>query len=1019
MVATSGPIAAALGVLPDEVRPVRSMFITAALLGLSLVFFYGGANALFLTRFDSDSLAWVYLANGLVTILIGIFYGAAGRRWGATRLLIGSGIIMAASILGMWGWSVVADGDAVAFALATWFRVLFIFAVLGLWELASAMFDVRQSKRVLPAIALGVMLAFMVGGGATGLVAAAVGTPGLVLVAAAFMAAHTASLVVLLRKPDVAEAVAESSQEVPAGPAEILGNRFARRLGEMRTVTILLIYLTEFVFYQQAAAAFTNEDDLAGFLGGFLAINTFIMVIVAGVIAGRYISRFGVRVGLATYPFGVGLVAIVGGLWGTFVGTTGFFFPIATVVYGLGQVLANGIETPVGALMFQPLPAARRMPIRVAVDGWLGSVALILVSIVLLIVQALPTNAAAPLMWVIVAVSAWGVYLASVLFDHYRRLLREATTVGFRDRGESGRQIGFGVLPTITRLLDDGHDDDADSSSAIIDALGRNEPDLVEIGVRAAEHHVLSGGTDAGLVTALRSVAGRGDLAVELRTDAVFALADRDVAAARSLASQHGLASASLVLALNSSDPESAEVELVRWASSSDPDERERAGRALRSVAATSPTVAQSLCALIGDSDPKVALAALDAACHHPSTAATTASLEAGRRRRLRTATTKTLQHAAGDDLDLILEAIPAVDGDYGAALTAQVVPALTRRPTVINAFVQRAATAKARAAGFAAIRRADIMAPASIQRMIRDDVEVAAAAVGAWRDLAALDDQPMVRLLRLALVDEYTHRRRVVLAALRIDHDADRIDDIETILGRTSRGALVDSDRANAIEGLDVLLAPPLKRIVVPLLEPPTIIDAVRDGHVIDDPQPPDQRLTTLASDERFAPLVRRLADAADPATGNPATINDGDDMTELIDRVLALRAVDIFAGLPIEIATELAERATERTVAEGESILVAGSVGRELYAVIEGSADVMNDGGVAAQLEAGTIVGELALLDPAPRNATVTATSPCRVLVIERDTLLDLAEQRPQVMVEIARVLAGRLRADGASQV
>ena len=72
----------------------------------------------------------------------------------------------------------------------------------------------------------------------------------------------------------------------------------------MKSVTILLLYVTEFVFYEQAAGTFRTEESLAGFLGLFFGAMTMVMVLVTGLFSGRYISRFGIRAATLTLPVG-------------------------------------------------------------------------------------------------------------------------------------------------------------------------------------------------------------------------------------------------------------------------------------------------------------------------------------------------------------------------------------------------------------------------------------------------------------------------------------------------------------------------------------------------------------------------------------------------------------------------------------------------------------------------------------------------------------------------------------------
>jgi CRP-like cAMP-binding protein len=81
------------------------------------------------------------------------------------------------------------------------------------------------------------------------------------------------------------------------------------------------------------------------------------------------------------------------------------------------------------------------------------------------------------------------------------------------------------------------------------------------------------------------------------------------------------------------------------------------------------------------------------------------------------------------------------------------------------------------------------------------------------------------------------------------------------------------------------------------------------------------------------------------------------------------------------------LASNITERDVASGEAIIREGEPGTEFYVIADGATDVTRGGKVVAQLGQGDFFGELALLDPAPRGATVTASAPTNVLVLSQE--------------------------------
>ena len=60
-----------------------------------------------------------------------------------------------------------------------------------------------------------------------------------------------------------------------------------------------------------------------------------------------------------------------------------------------------------------------------------------------------------------------------------------------------------------------------------------------------------------------------------------------------------------------------------------------------------------------------------------------------------------------------------------------------------------------------------------------------------------------------------------------------------------------------------------------------------------------------------------------------------------------------------------------------------------------------------------AGSVVGELALLDPAPRSADLVATGDTDLLILDRATLFDLMGRRPEVAADIVTMLVRRIRA------
>jgi glucose-6-phosphate 1-dehydrogenase len=74
-------------------------------------------------------------------------------------------------------------------------------------------------------------------------------------------------------------------------------------------------------------------------------------------------------------------------------------------------------------------------------------------------------------------------------------------------------------------------------------------------------------------------------------------------------------------------------------------------------------------------------------------------------------------------------------------------------------------------------------------------------------------------------------------------------------------------------------------------------------------------------------------------------------------------------------------------RMVAAGETIIRKGDIGREMYLLVRGEVEVLNDsGGVMKVLKDGDFFGEIALLMSTPRVANVRARTSCDLFVLDK---------------------------------
>jgi CRP/FNR family transcriptional regulator, cyclic AMP receptor protein len=129
---------------------------------------------------------------------------------------------------------------------------------------------------------------------------------------------------------------------------------------------------------------------------------------------------------------------------------------------------------------------------------------------------------------------------------------------------------------------------------------------------------------------------------------------------------------------------------------------------------------------------------------------------------------------------------------------------------------------------------------------------------------------------------------------------------------------------------------------------------------------------------------------------------------------KVELLKRTPLFSGCSKAELGALATMADELDLREGTVLTREGKPGREFFVLIEGTVAVTRDGKTIAELGAGDWFGEISLLTQTPRTATVTATSPLRVLVVTDRAFRRVVEAMPSIALKVLEKVGERLGHD-----
>jgi hypothetical protein len=252
------------------------------------------------------------------------------------------------------------------------------------------------------------------------------------------------------------------------------------------------------------------------------------------------------------------------------------------------------------------------------------------------------------------------------------------------------------------------------------------------------------------------------------------------------------------------------------------------------------------------------------------------------------------------------------------------------------------------------------------------------------------LNGDERTRLLADSLYD--AAQRYAVFALHAIGLLGDRAALTTAIENLTSREP---NQRANAIETLESIGDQEIVKPLLAMWETSDALAAPASAHVTELLNDPDDWLRACAT------LV--LSGGVDMHTLPTLT---------LMERVLFLRRVSLFAELaPIDLK-HIATLAGERLFHAGDLIAQQGEPGDEMFIIVSGRVAVREGTADRSERAAGDVVGEMSIITHEPRLASLIAVEPVRVLSLDRRAFEGMLRDRPEISLAVMRVLIARLK-------
>lgn len=254
-------------------------------------------------------------------------------------------------------------------------------------------------------------------------------------------------------------------------------------------------------------------------------------------------------------------------------------------------------------------------------------------------------------------------------------------------------------------------------------------------------------------------------------------------------------------------------------------------------------------------------------------------------------------------------------------------------------------------------------------------------------------------------LAGEIALRFEVMLAKERLMRQLKRFssEQVGPVVGASAAAevAQIIADRAHAVETALGALAkqyPAYATMVRELLVERLALSVEEAEYKV-------QRDQSLISEEVFESLEGDRMKRVRALSRRPA-LDLGLEITDMIGRV------PLFAGLSEKGRIEVARLLHSELAVQGERIIRAGTIGREMYFIVSGAVEVVVPG-EPVRLKEGDFFGEVALVTSRPRNADVVAVGYCELLVLRKRDLDALLAQQPDLRDQMEQRAMSRIGA------
>ena len=365
----------------------RKVLLLALYLFLAVSTFITGRisrDSLFLSVFQKEHLAYMYISVALMVPLPAYLYARIADRFRRDRLLI-TALLITVVGMGICRLLLHTGKSWVFVVLYNFVEVYGTFLILQFWTFAGDLFSSREAKRLFPFIGAGSVVAGIVCGVAISAIVPIVGTENLLFLQMLLLlgGAGVIGRVGSMERTRLQEAVLVKQVRkqkngvrfrVSLEAASVFASKHLKIIAGITVATFVTVPLIDYQFKVALKDHFTvngvvNTDAMSSFMGLFSAATGALAAVIQLAITSRVLERFGVVAALIVLP-----IALFLGLSSLLLGV-GTVLVCAVLLKGAENTFRYSITDATMQVLYTPVPAQVRGRAKTFIDGIVKPVA--------------------------------------------------------------------------------------------------------------------------------------------------------------------------------------------------------------------------------------------------------------------------------------------------------------------------------------------------------------------------------------------------------------------------------------------------------------------------------------------------------------------------------------------------------------------------------------------------------------------------------------------------------------------